>query len=163
MGLCQYVHLCFHPLSLQHSEAAVHCLGRHFLILYAHTKSCFQTKDHGHWSGSETILVHSWQYTWLAQSFPPVALGKAYELHVSKALPTCSYTKLSLLTALVNCKARMVSCQHEFSVLQLVSRHDNWIMKLVSQGLVGRAVGPSSGSSYTWNIFLRLRSNCNWD
>ena len=38
---------------------------------------------------------------------------KAYEHHVGKALPTCSYTKNSLLTALVNCKARMVSCQYD--------------------------------------------------
>ena len=43
-----------------------------------------------------------------------------------KALPTCSYTKNSLLTALVNCKARMVSCQYDsFLCLQLASRHDN--------------------------------------
>ena len=39
--------------------------------------------------------------------FPLAALGKAYEHHVGKALPTCSYTKNSLLTALVNCKASM--------------------------------------------------------
>ena len=58
--------------------------------------------------------------------FPP-ALGKAYEHHVGKALPTCSYTKNSLLTALVNCKAKVISCQYDsfLSVLQLVSRHDN--------------------------------------
>ena len=39
----------------QHSEAAVRCLGRHFIICtHAHTKSRSQTKDHSHWSGSET-------------------------------------------------------------------------------------------------------------
>ena len=42
-------------------------------------------------------------------SFPPAALSKAYEHHVGKALhsaalPTCSYTKNILLTALVICK-----------------------------------------------------------
>ena len=45
--------------------------------------------------------------------FSPAALGKAYEHHVGKVLPTCSYTENSLLTALVNCKARMVSCQYD--------------------------------------------------
>ena len=70
----------------------------------------------------------SCQYAWLARSFSTAALGKAYEHHVGKALPTCSYTKNNLLTASVNCKARVVSC------------HDNLIMKLVSQSLVGRVV-----------------------
>ena len=84
----------------------------------------------------------------MARSFPPAALDKAYEHHVGKALSTCSYTKDSLLTALVNCKARVVHCQYDnFLLLQLVSHHDNLIMKLVPQSLVGRAVGPSSGSS----------------
>ena len=76
--------------------------------------------------GLEARLVHrrNGQRAVMAGTvFSPAALGKAYEHHVGKALPTCSYTKNSLLRALVNCKARMVSCQ--FSVLQLVSRHDN--------------------------------------
>ena len=50
--------------------------------------------------------------------FFPAALGKAYEHehHVGKALHSAvyfSYTKNSLLTALVNCKARMVSYQYD--------------------------------------------------
>ena len=50
------------------------------------------------------------QYAWLARSFPPAALGsKAYEHHIGKVLPTCSYTKNSLLTALVSCKAGQLS------------------------------------------------------
>ena len=90
-------------------------------------KSLSQAKYHGHWSGSETstqVKIASGQYAWLSGSFPPAALGKAYEQHVGKALHSAAYlynyTKNSLLTALVNCKARMVSCQ--FSMLQLVSR-----------------------------------------
>ena len=90
----------------QQSEAAVRCLGRHFLILYAcaHEVSFPDQRPRSLASG---------QYAWLARSFPPAALGKAYEHHVGKVLPTCSYTKNSLLTALVNCKARMVSCQYD--------------------------------------------------
>ena len=84
----------------------------------------------------------------LARSFPPAALDKAYEHHVGKVLSTCSYTKNSLLTALVSCKARVVRCQYDsFLLLQLASCHENLIMKLVSQSLVGRVVGPSSVSS----------------
>ena len=124
----------------------------------------------------------------LARSFPPAALGKAYEHHVGKTLPTCSYTKkIAYSQLLVYCKARMVSCQYDnFLLLQLASRHDNLIMKLVSQSLVGRAVCPSSGSSWlyytlllhAWNYYQTvntvsssgvvtdytctlLRSNCN--
>ena len=45
----------------QHSEAAVRCLGRHFYFCtHAHTKSRSQTKDHGHWSGSETSTQAKW-------------------------------------------------------------------------------------------------------
>ena len=57
--------------------------------------------------------MHGWHIL-----FPPPALGKAYEHYVGKALaaliqlPTCGYTKDSLLTALVNRKARMVSCRY---------------------------------------------------
>ena len=63
-------------------------------------KSRSQTKDHDHWSGR---LVHrrNGQRAVRMTSTDPVALGKAYEHHVGKALPTCSYTKNSLLTALV--------------------------------------------------------------
>ena len=92
-------------------------------------KSRSQTKDHGHQSGSETSTgeMASCHYAWLAQSFPSAALGKAYEHHVGgKAPPTCSYSKNSLLTTLVNCKARMVGCQYDsFLCLQLASCHDN--------------------------------------
>ena len=94
----------------QHSEAAACCLGRHFLILYAcaHEVS-FPDKRHGHWSGSETSTQRNRQRAWLARSFPPAALGKAYEHHVRKAPHSAAYyTKNSL----VNCKARMVSCQY---------------------------------------------------
>ena len=45
----------------------------------------------------------------LARTFPPAALDKAYEHHVGKALPTCSYTKNSLLTALVKLGWSVVS------------------------------------------------------
>ena len=70
----------------QHSEAAVRCLGRHFLILYA----C----AHGHWSGSETSTqarspvgsTHGWYGLFLLP-----ALGKAYEHHVGKALHSAAY------------------------------------------------------------------------
>ena len=51
----------------------------------------------------------SGQYVWLVWTFPPAALGKAYEHHVGKALPTCSYTKNSLLTALVKLGWSVVS------------------------------------------------------
>ena len=69
--------------------------------------------------GLEARLVHSQNgqqaVRMAGTGFPPAALGKAYEHHVGKALPkaTCSYTKNSLLTALVNCKARIVSCQYD--------------------------------------------------
>ena len=55
-----------------------------------------QTKGHGHWSGSKTSTnkIVSGQYTWLARSFPPVALGKAYEHHVGKALHLAAYCQL---------------------------------------------------------------------
>ena len=123
---------------LQHSEVAVRCLGRHFLILYAsaHGVSVPDQRPRS------LVRTRDCQYAWLARSFPPAALGKTYEHHVGKALPTCSYTKNGLLTALVNCKARMVSSAAG-------RRHDNWIMKLVLQSLVGRAVGPS-GSSWLY-------------
>ena len=53
----------------------------------------------------------------LARSSSPVALalGKAYECHVRRyiQLPTCSYTKNSPLTALVNSKVTMISCQDD--------------------------------------------------
>ena len=62
--------------------------------MHAHMKSRSQTKDHSHQSGSETSThageMASCLYAWLAWSFPPTALGKAYEDHVGKALPTCS-------------------------------------------------------------------------
>ena len=51
----------------------------------------------------------SGQYAWLVRTFPPAALGKAHEHHVGKALPTCSYTKNSLLTALVKLGWSVVS------------------------------------------------------
>ena len=55
----------------------------------------------------------------------------------------------------MNCKARVVRCQYDsFLLLQLASRHDNLIMKLVSQSLVGRAVGPSLGSSWLYYTLL---------
>ena len=97
----------------QHSEAAVRCLGRHFLILYAcaHEVSFPDQRPR-----SLVWKRDSWAVRVAALSSPPpppAALGKAYEHHVGKALPTCSYTKNSLLTALVNCKARMVSCQYD--------------------------------------------------
>ena len=82
----------------QHSEAASCRLGRHFLIcMHAHMKSRSQTKDHGHWSGSKTSTQ---------------AKSPAGSTHTTlgKALHSAAY-KNSLLTALVNCKARMVSCQ----------------------------------------------------
>ena len=94
----------------QHSVAAVRCLGRHFLILYACTHEVsFPDKR----PQSETRPVYRQNGQPPRRSFPPVALGKVYEHHVGKALPTCSYTKNSLFTALVNCKARMVSCQYD--------------------------------------------------
>ena len=88
---------------------------------------------------------------WLARSFPLAALGKVYEHHVGKALPTCSYTKKSLLTALVNCKARMVSCRYDSF---LYCSRSVMTTELVSQSLVGRAVVPSSGSSWLYYILL---------
>ena len=67
--------------------------------------------------GLEARVLSSTQAKWPVGSthgwHGHAALGKAYEHHVGKALPTCSYTKNSLLTALVNCKARMVSCQYD--------------------------------------------------
>ena len=49
--------------------------------------------------------------------FRPAALGKVYEHYVGKAAHSAayiySYTKKYLLTAIVNCKARMVSCQYD--------------------------------------------------
>ena len=51
------------------TEPAVRCLGRHFLFCtHAHMKSHSQTKDHGHWSGSEisTQPAHGWH-----SLFPP--------------------------------------------------------------------------------------------
>ena len=105
----------------QHSVAAVRCLGRHFLILYACTHEVsFPDKR----PQSETRPVYRRNGQLPRRSFPPwrkfplgvvacvtllTALGKVYEHHVDKALPTCSYTKNSLFTALVNCKARMVT------------------------------------------------------
>ena len=40
-------------------------------------------------SGTADYSLRHWN-AWLARSFPPAALGKAYEHHVGKALPTCS-------------------------------------------------------------------------
>ena len=48
---------------------------------------------------------------------PLRSMGKAYEHYIGKALPTCSYSKNSLLTALGNCKARMVGCQYMISLV----------------------------------------------
>ena len=65
-----------------------------FIALNEHMKSRSLIKDHGYWSGSETSTqakLRSWQYTWLAWSFPPAALGKAYEHHVGKALHSAAY------------------------------------------------------------------------
>ena len=94
----------------QHSVDAVRCLGHHFLICtHAHMKSHSQTKDHE----VRLVPVHRRNGQPPRRSFSPVALGKAYEHHIGKVLPTCSYTKNSLFTALVNCKARMVSCQYD--------------------------------------------------
>ena len=94
----------------QHSVAAVRCLGRHFLILYAcaHEVSFPDQRPR-----SETSTGTQVKWPAATTVFFPVALGKAYEHHIGKALPTCSYTKNSLFTALVNCKARMVSCQYD--------------------------------------------------
>ena len=70
-------------------------------------------------NGLETRLVHEmaggqyWAVRMAGTVFSPPALGKAYEHRVGKALPTCSYTNNSLLTPLVNFKARMVSCQYD--------------------------------------------------
>ena len=119
----------------QHSEAAVRCLGRHFLILYAcaHKVSFPDQRPRS--------LVCKREYTseraWLARSFPPAALGKAYEHQHCIQLPTCSYTKNSLLTALVNWKARMVSCQYDSFlccswsvVMWLTTESLNWFHKV---------------------------------
>ena len=73
----------------QHPEAAVRCLGRHFQILYAcaHEVSFPDQRPRS--------LVWKQEYTsewaWLARSFPPGALGKAYEHHVGKALHSAAY------------------------------------------------------------------------
>ena len=73
----------------QHSETAVRCLGRHFLILYAcaHKVSFPDQRPRS--------LVWKREYTseraWLTRSFSPAALGKAYEHHVGKALHSAVY------------------------------------------------------------------------
>ena len=85
-------------------------------------KSRSHTKDHGHQSGSETSAQAN---AVRRHGLFPVAVGKAYEHYVGKALAFLSYSKNSLLTALVNCKAMMVGCQYvSFLCLQLASRHD---------------------------------------
>ena len=92
-------------------------------------KSRSQTKDHGHQSGNETSTQAKWPaagtHGWHGY-FPPRHWARLMKHYVGKALPTCSYSKNSLLTALVNCKARIVGCQYDsFLCLQLASRHDN--------------------------------------
>ena len=91
--------------------------------------------------------------------------SRHYEHHVGKALPTCSYTKNSLFTALVNCKARMVSCQYDSILCYCWSVV--MITELFSQSLVERAVGLLSGSSWlyytlllhAWNYYQTVSSS----
>ena len=78
----------------------------------------------------------------LQRSFPPVALSKAYEHHIGKALPTCTITKNSLFTALVNCKARMVSCQY------VVSHSQTSLIWAVHQTLLPARVWLRETSQY---------------
>ena len=81
----------------QHSEVAVHWLGRHFLILYACADEVSfpdQRPQSLVWKRDlYTSEIASMQYAWLAQTFPPMALGKdkAYEHHVGKALHSATY------------------------------------------------------------------------
>ena len=56
------------------------------------------------WAVHQTLLPAR---VWLRET--TAGLGKAYEHHVGKALPTCSYTKNSLLTALVKLGWSVVS------------------------------------------------------
>ena len=110
-----------------------------FVRMYTHR--LIQTKDHSPWSENKTIVqAKSWVNTTqvhLAQSFP-IVVGKTYEHQVQRCiqLPTDSYTTNSLLTALVNCKTRMVSSQ--FIFLCCIWSVVMWskIQKLVSQTLV---------------------------
>ena len=48
------------------------------------------TKDHSIGLEARSEIV-SRQYAWLAWSFPPTALGKAYEHHVGKVLHSAAY------------------------------------------------------------------------
>ena len=86
--------------------------------MHAHTKSRSQIKDHGHWSGNETSRQAKLPVgSGVLMAGTPAELGKAgmnttlVRRYIQ--LPTFSYTKTSLLTTLVNCKARMVSFQYD--------------------------------------------------
>ena len=76
---------------LVHSTA-VHCVGRHFQILYA----CAYA-NHSHYSGNETIVLTQksralivYLYAWLARSIP-VVVGKVYGHHIGKKLYSIAY------------------------------------------------------------------------
>ena len=138
----------------QNAVVAVHCLGCHFLILYAcahevsfpdqRPRSLVWKRDqYTSEIASGQCSTHGWHSRGIGQRLNTTQVRRYIQL------PTFSYTKTSLLTALVNCVTvvSMISFCAAASSCHVI---DKCIMKLVSQSLVRRAVGPSSGSSWLY-------------
>ena len=90
----------------QQSEAAVHCLGRHFLILYtcAHEVSFPDQRPRSlvwKWTSTQVKQPVGSTHSWHGLS-PRGRLMNTTQVRHCIQLPTCSYTNNRLLTASVN-------------------------------------------------------------
>ena len=144
--------------AIHNTVAAVRCIEHHFLTLYAcahevsfpnqRPRSLVWELDQYTSEIASQGSTHGWCGLLSLKDWP--RLMNTTQVRHCIQLPTCSYTNKTLLTALVNFKARLVSCQYSF-VLKLISHHviKLNIRKLVSQSLIRRVVGPSSWHYYT--------------